>query len=63
MKEKMGFRWGYRAEVYAAACVYVAIREDNREIWVQDVLVRLSLSPSNSMFALTRLVDRTLATT
>jgi len=63
MKEKMGFRWGYRAEVYAAACVYVAIREDNREIWVQDVLVRLSFSLSNSMFSLTGVLNRMLATT
>ena len=44
MKKKIGFKWGYRAGVFAAACVYVGIREQGREIWIQDLMVSL-LSP------------------
>ncbi|GAA5996255.1 hypothetical protein JCM5350_000479 [Sporobolomyces pararoseus] len=38
MKKKIGFKWGYRAGVFAAACVYVGIREQGREIWIQDLM-------------------------
>ncbi|GAA5931503.1 cyclin family protein [Sporobolomyces koalae] len=38
MKGKLGFRWGYRAEVFAAACVYVEMRKVEREIWIQDLI-------------------------
>ncbi|GAA6011518.1 hypothetical protein JCM11491_004672 [Sporobolomyces phaffii] len=37
-KKALGFPWGYRAEVYAAACVYVAVRQNEREIWIQDIM-------------------------
>ncbi|GAA5947389.1 hypothetical protein JCM3765_001653 [Sporobolomyces pararoseus] len=38
MKKKVGFKWGYRAGVFVAACVYVGIREQDREIWIQDLM-------------------------
>ncbi|GAA5868326.1 hypothetical protein JCM1840_005638 [Sporobolomyces johnsonii] len=37
IKQKVGFRWGLRAEVFAAACVYVAARESERELWLNQL--------------------------
>ncbi|GAA5963514.1 hypothetical protein JCM21900_004536 [Sporobolomyces salmonicolor] len=37
IKQKVGFRWGLRAEVFAAACVYVAAKESERELWLNQV--------------------------
>ncbi|GAA5904080.1 uncharacterized protein JCM6883_002075 [Sporobolomyces salmoneus] len=39
MKKKVGFTWGYRAIVFTAACVYVAIREQpDREVWIHNLM-------------------------
>ncbi|GAA5996392.1 cyclin family protein [Rhodotorula paludigena] len=47
-RSKIEFTWGRRAEIFAAACVYIAARESNRSLWLleltevieaQDILV------------------------
>ncbi|GAA6059411.1 hypothetical protein JCM10212_003643 [Sporobolomyces blumeae] len=38
LKHKLGFSWGYRADVFAAACVYIAARAEGREVWISQIL-------------------------
>ena len=42
-KARLGFRWGRKAEIFAAACVYVAAREAGKPVWLLELAVRLSL--------------------
>lgn len=39
-RNKIEFTWGRRAEIFAAACVYIAARESNRSLWLLELTVR-----------------------
>jgi len=43
-RQRLGFRWGRKAELFAAACVYVAAREAGKILWLLELAVR-PLSP------------------
>jgi transcription initiation factor TFIIIB Brf1 subunit/transcription initiation factor TFIIB len=48
-KTRIKFKWGRRAEIFAAACLYVAAKEGNKKLWLLELAVRLSFvlsSPS-----------------
>ncbi|GAA5901380.1 hypothetical protein JCM8208_001783 [Rhodotorula glutinis] len=36
-KERLGFQWGRKAEIFCAACVYVAAREAGKSLWLLEL--------------------------
>ncbi|GAA5927046.1 hypothetical protein JCM10213_005565 [Rhodosporidiobolus nylandii] len=36
-KKKIDFKWGRAAEIFAAACVYIAAREANKNLWLLEL--------------------------
>ncbi|KPV75969.1 uncharacterized protein RHOBADRAFT_52977 [Rhodotorula graminis WP1] len=36
-RERLGFRWGRKAELFCAACVYVAAREAGKTLWLLEL--------------------------
>ncbi|GAA5888210.1 hypothetical protein JCM6882_000322 [Rhodosporidiobolus microsporus] len=52
-KRTIKFRWGRSAEIYAAACVYVAAREVNRNVWLFDVASAVDVT---DIYTLTRAI-------
>ncbi|GAA5833290.1 hypothetical protein JCM11251_005195 [Rhodosporidiobolus azoricus] len=52
-KRLIQFRWGRRAEIFAAACVYVAAREQNRSLWLFDMADAVDIK---DIYTLTRAI-------
>lgn len=40
-RDKIAFRWGRSAELYAAACIYIAARENRKELTLLQLAVSL----------------------
>ncbi|GAA5978808.1 hypothetical protein JCM11641_003570 [Rhodosporidiobolus odoratus] len=47
------FKWGRSAEIFAAACVYVAAREANKMLWLIELASVINV---NSLYTLTRAI-------
>lgn len=47
-KNKVQFKWGKRAQVFAAACIYVAAKEAKKTLWLLELAVRTPFPLSSS---------------
>lgn len=41
-RDKIAFRWGRKAEIYAAACIYAAAMESKKDLSLMQLAVRPS---------------------